>query len=185
MNLQAALFLARSYTLYLMMLAPSLNSVPGSWPTNITLQTDHWGQEFNSVFLLFFFKWTGKGSKGNKRHTRAIYQPCLSLREGPRWPQRWVFQARRPSVWTEGIWSSEDQYLKQTVGKLQGGEWRKEIHCFLDGLSLCRIWTLKDSSSGLSSRKYASSSVTVRAGTEGRAYERIMKDGAAAQMAWI
>lgn len=37
-NLQAALFLAWSYTLYRIMFAPSLKSVPGSWPTNITLQ---------------------------------------------------------------------------------------------------------------------------------------------------
>lgn len=108
-NLQAALFLAWSYTLYRIMLAPSLKSVPGSWPTNITLQKDQHsaGQVFH-----YILKWSGKGSKRKEPRTQVIYQQYLSQLVGPRSPVRSVFQGRRPSVWIEGIWSLEDQYLE-------------------------------------------------------------------------
>lgn len=51
-NLQPALFLAWSYTLYRIMFGPSLNSVPGSWPTRITLRRDDNGKprEFCSIW---------------------------------------------------------------------------------------------------------------------------------------
>lgn len=51
-NLQPALFLAWSYTLYRIIFGPSLNSVPGSGPTRITLQRDDDGKpwEFCSIW---------------------------------------------------------------------------------------------------------------------------------------
>lgn len=116
MNLQAALFLAWSYTLYLIIFAPSLKSVSGSWPTSVTLQRDQ-----NCKQRVFHrYMW----NKGKLPHTRGIYQQCLLQPEGPRSPERWVFQVLQTSVWTGDTWSLEGQYL-ETYNK-EGNSFRRQ-----------------------------------------------------------
>lgn len=104
MNLQAALFLAWSYTLYLIMFAPSLKSVSGSWPTSITLQRDENCKQRGFHHRMW--------NKGKLPHTPGIYQQCLLQPEGPRSPERWVFQVLQTSVWTGDTWSLEGRYLE-------------------------------------------------------------------------
>lgn len=73
-NLQPALFLAWSYTLYRIIFGPSLNSVPGSWPTRVTLQRDDDGKpwEFCSIW--------------SRQKKRDILQEFIS----GIWHHRWV-----------------------------------------------------------------------------------------------